>query len=112
MGLENDGLTSAAGDEKQQMKRRWWHGDSSIATDDGKEAVTGVAVSVSPSISQDGESEAATYLRQHEEWAGYDEAEAKRVLRKIDWRLQPLIISTVTIAAIDVRTAGVLCGLI
>ncbi|KAK5989278.1 putative transporter [Cladobotryum mycophilum] len=52
---------------------------------------------------EEGEEEAAAaaYLRQHPEWADYDEQEAKSVLRKIDWRLLPLIIGTTTIGASD-----------
>ncbi|KAH8894000.1 MFS general substrate transporter [Thozetella sp. PMI_491] len=46
--------------------------------------------------------EAAAYLQQHEaEWASYEPHEAKRVLRKIDWRLMPLVVGTITIAAVD-----------
>ncbi|KAJ3548281.1 hypothetical protein NM208_g1096 [Fusarium decemcellulare] len=45
---------------------------------------------------------AARYLREHgQEWSNYAPEEAKRVLRKIDWRLMPLIVGTITIAAVD-----------
>ncbi|KAF4812292.1 putative transporter [Colletotrichum siamense] len=46
--------------------------------------------------------QAAIFLREHEvEWANYEASEAKRVLRKIDWRLMPLIVGTTIIAAVD-----------
>jgi hypothetical protein len=46
---------------------------------------------------------AAAYLDEHRaEWADYGSDEAKKVLAKIDWRLMPLIIGTITIAAVDV----------
>ena len=49
--------------------------------------------------------EAAYYLHEHEaQWANYSPSEAKRVLRKIDWRLMPLLVGTITIAAVDVHT--------
>lgn len=49
------------------------------------------------------QTEAAAYLHEHErEWAVYEPREARRVLRKIDWRLMPLIVGTITIAAVDV----------
>ncbi|KAH7016372.1 major facilitator superfamily domain-containing protein [Microdochium trichocladiopsis] len=47
------------------------------------------------------EEPAAAYLRVHSEWADYEPSEAGAVLRKIDWRLMPLIIGTITIAAVD-----------
>jgi ACS family allantoate permease-like MFS transporter len=46
---------------------------------------------------------AAAFLGEHQEqWANYDAEEAKRVLRKIDWRVMPLVVGTITIAAVDV----------
>lgn len=49
------------------------------------------------------EEQAAVFLRENEsQWAGYEPSEARRVLRKIDWRLMPLIVGTITIAAVDV----------
>ncbi|KAF6813223.1 allantoate permease [Colletotrichum sojae] len=48
------------------------------------------------------EEQAAVFLRENEsQWAGYEPSEARRVLRKIDWRLMPLIVGTITIAAVD-----------
>ncbi|KAF6837195.1 allantoate permease [Colletotrichum plurivorum] len=48
------------------------------------------------------EEQAAVFLRENEsQWARYEPAEARRVLRKIDWRLMPLIVGTITIAAVD-----------
>lgn len=50
--------------------------------------------------------EAEAFLNEHaHEWGEYEPAEAKRILRKIDLRLLPLLIGTVTLAAIDVRYA-------
>lgn len=46
---------------------------------------------------------AAAFLTEHEhQWGNYDPQEARKVLRKIDFRLMPLIIGTITIAAVDV----------
>lgn len=46
---------------------------------------------------------AAAFLREYEhQWSDYEPSEAKRVLRRIDFRLMPLIIGTITIAAVDV----------
>ncbi|CAI6092377.1 unnamed protein product [Clonostachys chloroleuca] len=48
------------------------------------------------------EDSATAFLHEHRaEWADYSPGESKRVLRKIDWRLMPLIIGTITIAAVD-----------
>ncbi|RYC83108.1 hypothetical protein BFJ63_vAg14043 [Fusarium oxysporum f. sp. narcissi] len=45
---------------------------------------------------------AAAFLREYEhQWSDYEPSEAKRVLRRIDFRLMPLIIGTITIAAVD-----------
>ncbi|KAF4431480.1 Major facilitator superfamily domain general substrate transporter [Fusarium acutatum] len=45
---------------------------------------------------------AAAFLREHEhQWSDYEPSEAKGVLRRIDFRLMPLIIGTITIAAVD-----------
>lgn len=41
--------------------------------------------------------EAALYLHEHEQqWASYDAFEAARVLRKIDWRLMPLLVCCIS----------------
>ncbi|EEU36118.1 uncharacterized protein NECHADRAFT_53068 [Fusarium vanettenii 77-13-4] len=46
--------------------------------------------------------DAEEFMRIHEhEYGDYTEAEAKRVLRKIDWRLMPLFMVTLTIAGVD-----------
>lgn len=46
---------------------------------------------------------AAAFLGEHQEqWANYTEEDAKKVLRKIDWRVMPLVVGTITIAAVDV----------
>ncbi|KAF4837641.1 putative transporter [Colletotrichum siamense] len=53
-------------------------------------------------VANDLDDQAAIFLREHEvEWANYEASEAKRVLRKIDWRLMPLIVGTTIIAAVD-----------
>ncbi|KAI8719946.1 hypothetical protein NCS52_00438400 [Fusarium sp. LHS14.1] len=45
---------------------------------------------------------AAAFLTEHEhQWGNYNPQEARKVLRKIDFRLMPLIIGTITIAAVD-----------
>lgn len=50
------------------------------------------------------EDAAAVFLYENRaEWSNYSSNEAKKILRKIDWRLMPLIIGTITIAAVDVR---------
>ncbi|KAH8172804.1 major facilitator superfamily protein [Sarocladium implicatum] len=48
------------------------------------------------------ENSAANFLNDHHaEWSDYTSEEAKKVLRKIDWRLMPLIVGTITLAAVD-----------
>jgi hypothetical protein len=51
---------------------------------------------------------AAEFLALHaEEHGSYTEAEARRVLRKIDWRVVPLMTLTVTLNSVDVsRSIG------
>ncbi|KAL6365181.1 hypothetical protein LRP88_01163 [Fusarium phalaenopsidis] len=44
---------------------------------------------------------ATQYLRDHPEWADYDHLEAKKVRKKIDWRIMPLMVVTNTIGAVD-----------
>lgn len=46
---------------------------------------------------------AAAFLTEHEHhWGNYEPQDTKKVLRRIDFRLMPLIIGTITIAAVDV----------
>lgn len=46
---------------------------------------------------------AAAFLMEHEhQWGNYDPQDAKKVLRRIDLRLLPLVMGTITIAAVDV----------
>lgn len=47
--------------------------------------------------------DAEQYLVAHvDEYGDYTEAEAKAVLRRIDWRMMPLFMMTLTIAGVDV----------
>lgn len=47
--------------------------------------------------------DAEEFLRMHQhEWGDYTEQDAKRVLRRIDWRLMPLLMVTLTFAGVDV----------
>lgn len=47
--------------------------------------------------------EAELYLAEHSsEWGQYTAREAKSVLRRIDWRIPPLITVTMTLAGVDV----------
>ncbi|KAH6976361.1 major facilitator superfamily domain-containing protein [Ilyonectria sp. MPI-CAGE-AT-0026] len=46
--------------------------------------------------------DAEEFLRMHQhEWGDYTEQDAKRVLRRIDWRLMPLLMVTLTFAGVD-----------
>jgi hypothetical protein len=49
--------------------------------------------------------DATQYLHTHEsQYSSYSLQDAKRVLRKIDWRLMPLMWITTNISAIDARS--------
>ncbi|KAJ5761993.1 Major facilitator superfamily domain general substrate transporter [Penicillium nucicola] len=54
------------------------------------------------SVATDANNEAEVYLAEHHaEWGQYTEHESKRVLRRIDWRILPLITITMTLAGVD-----------
>lgn len=54
--------------------------------------------------SADQPNEAEIFLAEHNaEWGQYTAGEAKSVLRRIDWRIPPLIAITMTLAGVDVR---------
>jgi ACS family allantoate permease-like MFS transporter len=62
-----------------------------------------LSIRIGKAETPDFEEPATAYLQEHEhEWSNYEPHEARRVLRKIDWRLMPLIIGSITIAAVDV----------
>lgn len=53
--------------------------------------------------------DAAAYISIHKhEWGNYTEVETKQVLRRIDWKLMPLFIITLTFAGIDVSNSGLI----
>ncbi|KAH7021537.1 uncharacterized protein B0I36DRAFT_354183 [Microdochium trichocladiopsis] len=88
-------------DHERDGWRRDGQGESHIEVDPRLGDLAAVDVAEKAPIVLE-EEPAAAYLRVHSEWADYEPSEAGAVLRKIDWRLMPLIIGTITIAAVDV----------